>query len=105
MSQIFQVHFLLLLLLKSYLLSILFHLNSNRNFLIFLGHSGPITAISFSENGYYLATAAEDCCVRLWDLRKLKNFKTLPLEEGYEIRDLCFDQSGTYLAVAGTDVR
>lgn len=69
------------------------------------GHSGPITAISFSENGYYLATAADDTCVKLWDLRKLKNFKTLQMDEGYEIRDLCFDQSGTYLAVAGTDVR
>lgn len=69
------------------------------------GHSGPITAISFSENGYYLATAADDACVKLWDLRKLKNFKTLQLDDGYEIKDLCFDQSGTYLAVAGTDVR
>lgn len=75
------------------------------DFILLSGHSGPITAISFSENGYYLATAAEDCCVRLWDLRKLKTVKTLPLEEGYEIKDLCFDQSGTYLAVAGTDVR
>jgi len=43
--------------------------------------------------------------VKLWDLRKLKNFKTLQLDEGYQIKDLCFDQSGTYLAVAGTDIR
>ncbi|CAB3379325.1 Hypothetical predicted protein [Cloeon dipterum] len=71
----------------------------------FSGHTGPITAISFSENGYYLATAAEDSCVKLWDLRKLKNFKTIQLEDGYEIKDLCFDQSGTYLAIAGTDIR
>lgn len=74
----------------------------------FPGHTGPITAMSFSENGYYLATAAEDSCVRLWDLRKLTNFKTLTLNDDnkkYEVRDLCFDQSGTYLAVAGTDVR
>lgn len=71
----------------------------------FLGHSGPISSLSFSENGYYLATAAEDSCVKLWDLRKLKNFKTIQLDEGYEVKDLCFDQSGTYLAVAGTDVR
>lgn len=71
----------------------------------FTGHSGPITAISFSENGYYLATSADDCCVKLWDLRKLKNFKTLVMDDGYEIKDLCFDQSGTYLGVAGTDVR
>jgi WD40 repeat protein len=56
-------------------------------------------------SGYYLATAADDSCVKLWDLRKLKNFKTLQLEDGYEVRDLCFDSSGTYLAVAGSDVR
>ena len=58
--------------------------------------------------------------MKLWDLRKLKNFKTLQLDEGYEVtlsnfssnscfffevRDLCFDSSGTYLAVAGSDVR
>ena len=61
--------------------------------------------MAFSENGYYLATAADDAMVRLWDLRKLRNFKNLPLEEGYEVKDLSFDNSGTYLAVAGTDVR
>ncbi len=75
----------------------------------FEGHAGQISALSFSENGYYLATAADDACVKLWDLRKLKNFKTIQLDDvennGYEVRDLCFDQSGTYLAVAGTDVR
>lgn len=73
--------------------------------LIILGHAGAITSISFSENGYYLATAADDAMVKIWDLRKLKNFKTLQLDEGYQIKDLCFDQSGTYLAVAGTDIR
>lgn len=71
----------------------------------FPGHTGPISAISFSENGYYLATAADDACVKLWDLRKLKNIRTIQLDEGYEVRDLCFDHSGTYLAIAGTDVR
>ncbi|KAK3606538.1 hypothetical protein CHS0354_041497 [Potamilus streckersoni] len=71
----------------------------------FPGHQGPITSIAFSENGYYLATSAEDSVVKLWDLRKLKNFKTLQLDDKYEVRALCFDQSGTYLAVAGSDVR
>ncbi|XP_043279544.1 pre-mRNA-processing factor 19-like [Venturia canescens] len=80
-------------------------LKEQSNVANFPGHSGPIRAISFSENGYYLATAAEDSCIKLWDLRKLKNFKTLQLDEGYEVKDLCFDQSGTYLAVAGSDVR
>ena len=49
-----------------------------------------MTALSFSENGYYLATAADDACVKLWDLRKLKNFKTLSLEEGYEVNNSVF---------------
>jgi len=80
-------------------------LKEGTNVANFPGHSGQISALSFSENGYYLATAADDSCVKLWDLRKLKNFKTLQLEDGYEVRDLCFDSSGTYLAVAGTDVR
>ncbi|KAF2897784.1 hypothetical protein ILUMI_08371 [Ignelater luminosus] len=80
-------------------------LKEQTNVADFTGHSGAITSMSFSENGYYLATAADDACVKLWDLRKLKNFKTLQLDEGYQIKDLCFDQSGTYLAVAGTDVR
>ena len=38
-------------------------------------------------------------------MRKLRNFKTIQLEEGYEVKDLSFDSSGSYLAVAGTDVR
>ncbi|NXD74187.1 PRP19 factor, partial [Eolophus roseicapillus] len=71
----------------------------------FPGHSGPITSIAFSENGYYLATAADDSSVKLWDLRKLKNFKTLQLENNFEVKSLIFDQSGTYLALGGTDVQ
>ncbi len=44
--------------------------------------SAPVTGISFSENGYFLATAAGDS-VKLWDLRKLKNIKTIvPYENG-----------------------
>lgn len=35
--------------------------------------------------GYYLATSAEDSVVKLWDLRKLKNFKTLQLTDKYEV--------------------
>lgn len=80
-------------------------LKERANVANFPGHQGPITSIAFSENGYYLATSAEDSVVKLWDLRKLKNFKTLSLDDKYEVRSLSFDQSGTYLAVAGSDIR
>ncbi|CAG5104072.1 Similar to PRPF19: Pre-mRNA-processing factor 19 (Homo sapiens) [Cotesia congregata] len=81
------------------------HPTEQSNVANFPGHVGEITSITFSENGYYLATSAEDSCVKLWDLRKLKNFKTLQLDDGYDVKDLAFDKTGTYLAVSGTDVR
>uniref|UniRef100_A0A8C4QYJ2 Pre-mRNA-processing factor 19 n=1 Tax=Eptatretus burgeri TaxID=7764 RepID=A0A8C4QYJ2_EPTBU len=80
-------------------------LKERTNVANFPGHSGAVTAVAFSENGYYLATAAGDSVLRLWDLRKLKNFKSISLDERYEVRSVTFDQSGTYLAVAGSDVR
>ena len=40
-----------------------------------------------SDAGYYLATSADDSVVKLWDLRKLKNFKNITLEDKYEV---CF---------------
>ena len=42
----------------------------------FEGHKGAVTGVCFSENGYYLATSAADG-VKLWDLRKLRNFREL----------------------------
>ncbi|KAI1285981.1 Pre-mRNA-processing factor 19 [Halotydeus destructor] len=80
-------------------------LKERQNVANFPGHSGQISAMAFSENGYYLATAADDSTVKIWDLRKLKNIKSILLDEGYQVKSLSFDQSGSYLGVAGTDVR
>ncbi|CAL1384332.1 unnamed protein product [Linum trigynum] len=78
---------------------------SQANVAKFEGHVGPVTAISFSENGYFLATAAHDS-VKLWDLRKLKNFRTLNLYDGdAPTNSVVFDHSGSYLGVAGSDIR
>jgi pre-mRNA-processing factor 19 len=76
----------------------------------FQGHTGSITSLSFSENGYYLATASSNLedGVKLWDLRKLKNFHTIdlaPILANQKIGKRApkvvttFDPSGAYLGV------
>ncbi|KAJ6898490.1 hypothetical protein NC652_025113 [Populus alba x Populus x berolinensis] len=78
---------------------------SQANVAKFEGHVGPVTAISFSENGYFLATAAHDS-VKLWDLRKLKNFRTLNLyDSDTPTNSVEFDHSGSYLGISGSDIR
>ncbi|CAM8921210.1 unnamed protein product [Rhodiola kirilowii] len=78
---------------------------TEKNVASFDGHVGPVTAISFSENGYFLATAASDG-VKLWDLRKLRNFRTIsPYETQTHTNSVDFDHSGNYLALAGSDMR
>lgn len=78
---------------------------SQANVAKFEGHVGTVTSMSFSENGYFLATAALDG-VRLWDLRKLKNFRTIsPYDQDTPTNSVEFDFSGSYLAVAGSDIR
>eukprot|EP00735_Rhodelphis_limneticus_P001471 TRINITY_DN12095_c0_g1::TRINITY_DN12095_c0_g1_i1::g.9675::m.9675 TRINITY_DN12095_c0_g1::TRINITY_DN12095_c0_g1_i1::g.9675 ORF type:complete len:520 (+),score=156.66,sp/Q9AV81/PRP19_ORYSJ/46.24/9e-150,WD40/PF00400.27/1.3e+04,WD40/PF00400.27/2.5e+02,WD40/PF00400.27/0.00052,WD40/PF00400.27/1.3,WD40/PF00400.27/1.1e-05,WD40/PF00400.27/8.2e-08,WD40/PF00400.27/81,WD40/PF00400.27/8.5e-09,Prp19/PF08606.6/3.5e-33,zf-Nse/PF11789.3/5.1e-08,eIF2A/PF08662.6/5e+02,eIF2A/PF08662.6/0.12,eIF2A/PF08662.6/23,Cep57_C len=64
------------------------------------GHSGAIRALSFSENGYFLATAA-DSTVKLWDLRKFSNFRTINVDEG-NVTSVQFDYSGQYLSYGTT---
>ncbi|KAF7150492.1 hypothetical protein RHSIM_Rhsim02G0043500 [Rhododendron simsii] len=78
---------------------------SQENVARFDGHVGAVTAMSFSENGYFLATAAHDG-VKLWDLRKLRNFRTFsPYDENTPTQSVEFDHSGSYLAIAGSDIR
>ncbi|KAJ6420964.1 hypothetical protein OIU84_028360 [Salix udensis] len=78
---------------------------SQANVAKFEGHVGPVTAISFSENGYFLATAAHDS-VKLWDLRKLKNFRTLNLyDSDTPTNSVEFDHSGSYIGISGSDIR
>ncbi|KVI00414.1 Pre-mRNA-splicing factor 19 [Cynara cardunculus var. scolymus] len=50
-------------------------------------------------------TAAQDG-VKLWDLRKLRNFRTFaPYDENTPTQSVEFDHSGNYLAIGGSDIR
>ncbi|CEG49468.1 mRNA splicing factor [Plasmopara halstedii] len=80
--------------------------NTLSNVVTFEGHAAPVTALSFSENGYYLASGCENGVVKLWDLRKATSFFELDLKKHQPelnlgvIHSINFDASGTHLAVA-----
>ena len=57
-----------------------------------------VSCLSFSENGYHLATGGGDG-VAVWDLRKMKRVSSL--FESKKIASLEFDFSGAYLAAGG----
>ncbi|KAK2157250.1 hypothetical protein NP493_1890g00009, partial [Ridgeia piscesae] len=84
-------------------------LKERTNVANFQGHSGAITSISFSENG--TLTPGSVSVSGLLDTWKceVRDFGHLGSVSGLwtpgNVRSLCFDHSGTYLAVAGTDVR
>eukprot|EP01102_Stenamoeba_stenopodia_P002649 TRINITY_DN12507_c0_g1_i1.p1 TRINITY_DN12507_c0_g1~~TRINITY_DN12507_c0_g1_i1.p1 ORF type:complete len:487 (-),score=104.61 TRINITY_DN12507_c0_g1_i1:54-1514(-) len=80
-------------------------IRTQQNAVVFGEHTGKITDIAFSENGYFAASAADDGVVKLWDLRKLKSYNSIELGSGHQVTSLAYDYSGVYLAVGGTDIR
>ncbi|CAD2097484.1 pre-mRNA-processing factor 19 [Plasmodium vinckei petteri] len=68
------------------------------------GHTKSIECISFSENGYYLASISKDNTLKLWDLRKATSFQTIELED--TPKHITFDYSGKYLSLSvGNDIQ
>ncbi|KAL3912211.1 MAG: hypothetical protein SGPRY_008412 [Prymnesium sp.] len=74
---------------------------SQANVASFEGHTGVVNCLAFSENGYYLATGSEDATVKIWDLRKLKNIRSISEKRPAPISSLAFDNFGAFLAVGG----
>ncbi|KAI9679027.1 MAG: hypothetical protein M1829_001697 [Trizodia sp. TS-e1964] len=61
---------------------------------------GPVAALSFSENGIWLAAAAKgQTSITIWDLRKSVQVKEL--EIGSPVDSIAWDFTGQYLATAG----
>lgn len=70
-------------------------------------HPGKaVSTLSFSENGYYLATgSSHDSLVNIFDLRKLKVVSGWNLPAENAVHEVRFDASAQFLSVAGTDLR
>jgi pre-mRNA-processing factor 19 len=58
--------------------------------------TSPLTSLSFSENGYSVATGHENGDVTFWDLRKLKAIKSLAGDG--PVNSVSFEEGGTFLA-------
>ncbi|RMJ28604.1 cell cycle control protein [Aspergillus sp. HF37] len=62
--------------------------------------SGPAKCLFFSENGTFLAAAAEDSTmVSVWDLRSSSEIKTL--DTGSKVDSINWDYTGQFLLAAG----
>ena len=80
-------------------------LSTQKNVFNFDAHQKGINSISFSENGYFLASSGiRDNIVKIWDLRGPKLFKNIELSENKEVRKVKFDRSGQILGIAGTSI-
>lgn len=74
----------------------------------FASGPGPVSSLSFSENGYYLAASggAGASDVKVIDLRKLSTLKAWQLASGSSSStSVRFDPSAQFLTVVGNDCR
>ncbi len=76
-------------------------ITTQENVFTFEGYKKDLSSISFSENGYYLATSGvKSSEVKIWDLRKPELLKTINLVKE-DIHTVEFDNSGAYLGIVG----
>lgn len=63
-----------------------------------------VLGVSFSPNGYHLATGGEDNTCRIWDLRKRKSLYVIPAHSNL-ISQVKFEpQEGYFLVTASYDM-
>lgn len=62
--------------------------------------AGPVQALKFSENGFWLAISVKgESTIEIWDLRKAVQTKVL--DTGARVEDIKWDYTGQFLAAVG----
>jgi pre-mRNA-processing factor 19 len=72
------------------------------------GAGKSVTTLSFSENGYFLATGSkQDPSVNVFDLRKLSILSTINFgaDGNAKVNEVRFDPSAQFLSVVGTEAK
>jgi WD40 repeat protein len=64
-----------------------------------------VLGVSFSPNGYHLATGSEDNFCRIWDLRKRKNIYSIPAHKNLISQVKYEPQEGYFLATSSYDTK
>ena len=79
---------------------IIFNLTSSRPEFELIGHQGEIKALSFENQGKYLASASQDNSIRVWNFNdRREEFK---LDLPHELMHVCFSPDSRYLAYSTT---
>lgn len=65
-------------------------------------HQGSVTALAFTPDGKFLASAAKDGQVKLWDLAQQSELASLPIT-GLAVNSINFAPNGMLLAVGTSD--
>ena len=70
--------------------------------LTLVGHSNTVMCVTYSPQGYWIATGSKDNTVRIWDAKSGRLVKTLEGHDGW-VLDVAFSPDGKRLATASTD--
>jgi WD40 repeat protein len=66
------------------------------------GHTGEVTAVSFSPDGMILASSSTDKSIKLWNYITAKNIRTLA-KHGDSVETFAFSKDGRILISGGAD--
>ena len=69
----------------------------------FKNHQSCVTGITWLRSGFALASSSKDGTVRVYDLRRYRNFRTLTTPTPQRLSDVSSDPGGEIIAAAGGD--